>query len=60
VTERPGISRESDPENCDFADGQYEYDLYFEDDPQMGAYMRVRFPQKAAKKFSRSGSKAKC
>jgi len=33
---------------------------YFEDDRQMKAYMGVKFPQKAARKFGRSRSKAKC
>jgi len=57
---RPKICREYNPDNCDFTNGQYDYDLYFEDDRQMEAYMGVNFPQKAAKKFGRSRSKAKC
>ncbi len=32
----------------------------FEDDRQMEAYMGVKFPQRPAKKFSGSRSKAKC
>jgi len=57
---RPKICREYNPDNCDFTNGQYDYDLYFEDDRQMEAYMWVKFPQKAAKKLGGSRSKAKC
>lgn len=38
------------PENYDFTDDRYDYDLYFEDDQQMKACMGLKFPQKAAKK----------
>jgi Fe-S-cluster containining protein len=51
---RPRICRQYSLEKCDFTVGQYDYDLYFEDDRQMEAYTGVKFPQKAAKKFSRS------
>jgi len=49
---RPNICIDYKPVNCDFADGDYSYDLCFEDDQQMEAYMGIKFPQKAAKKFS--------
>ncbi len=57
---RPTICREYRSESCDFADAQYDYDLYFEDDLQMEAYMWVKFPQKAARKFGKLRSKTEC
>jgi len=48
---RPNICRDYKPVNCDFADGDYSYDLFFEDDQQMEAYMGIKFPQKAVKNF---------
>lgn len=48
---RPNICRYYKPVNCDFANGDYGYDLCFEDDQQMEVYMGIKFPKKAAKKF---------
>jgi len=39
------------PENCDFTGGQYDYDLYFEDDRQMEAYMGVTISTKSGKEI---------
>lgn len=57
---RPNICRQYNLDNCDFTNGEYGYDLYFENDCQMEMYMRIKFPQKAAKKFDRLKSTAKC
>jgi len=57
---RPKICGEYSPKNCDFANGQYHYNLYFEDDRQMEAFMLAKFPQKAERKLGSSISRAKC
>lgn len=53
---RPKICGEYSPKNCDFTDGQYNYDLYLEDVRKMEEYMKIRFPRTAARKF---GSKSR-
>jgi len=57
---RPNICRQYNPGNCDYTNGKYDYDLYFDNDLQMEIYMRIKFPQKAVKKFGKLKNTAKC
>lgn len=57
---RPKICRQYSPKNCDFTDGQFDYDLYFENDQHMEVHMEIKFPQQAAKKLGRLKSETKC
>ena len=40
---RPKICRKYRHEECDFVDGQYDYELHFTDDKQMEAYIKIKF-----------------
>jgi Fe-S-cluster containining protein len=52
---RPKICQGYSHDECDFVEGDYEYELHFTDDKQMEAYMRDKFdnptkPGQVAKK----------
>ncbi|NQV33899.1 MAG: YkgJ family cysteine cluster protein [Phycisphaeraceae bacterium] len=40
---RPTICRGYSHDECDFVEGDYEYDLHFTDDTQMEEYIKVKF-----------------
>ena len=41
--DRPRICREYSTDNCDWVDGEYDYDLHFTNDKQMQEYIKVKF-----------------
>ena len=52
---RPKICRSYSHDECDFVEGEYEYELHFTDDKQMEEYIKVKFdnnqkPKQATKK----------
>lgn len=57
---RPKICRGYSHDECDFVEGDYEYDLNFTDDKQMEEYIKVKFDNslKARKKAKKGRSKA--
>ncbi|MHC4294231.1 MAG: YkgJ family cysteine cluster protein [Planctomycetota bacterium] len=60
--DRPLICRTYSPEKCDFSDGDYGYDEYFETPEQLDAYARKTLGEKAyerAKKRARAKLEAK-
>ena len=60
---RPNICRKYRHSDCDFTEGEYDYELHFTDDKQMEEYIKIKFEnnvtekQKAKKK--KSGKKVK-
>jgi len=41
--DRPGICRKYRHSDCDFVEGEYDYELHFTDDHQMQEYMKIKF-----------------
>jgi len=62
---RPRICREHDTKDCDFTEGEYNYDLHFTNDTQMEEYIKIKFDNKKREKAKdqhqgrRRGRKAK-
>ncbi|MEJ2648594.1 MAG: YkgJ family cysteine cluster protein [Sedimentisphaerales bacterium] len=56
---RPNICRKYKHADCDFTEGEYDYELHFTDDRQMEEYIKIKFDnnviekQKAKKKKSK-------
>jgi Fe-S-cluster containining protein len=40
---RPRICRGYNHKDCDYTDGEYDYELYFTDNKQMEEYMKIKF-----------------
>ena len=40
---RPKICRKYDHDDCDFVQGEYDYELHFTDDKQMEEYIKIKF-----------------
>lgn len=56
---RPRICRAYDNGECDLAEGEYDYELYFTDDKQMDEYIKVKFDNKVKDKKSAMSKKRK-
>jgi Fe-S-cluster containining protein len=62
---RPNICRKYKHADCDFTEGEYDYELHFTDDKQMEEYIKIKFDnnviekQKAKKKKSKSKARGK-
>jgi len=53
---RPRICREYSTKDCDFVDGEYDYELHFTSDKQMEEYIKIKFDNNVKeKKKSKSG-----
>ncbi len=52
---RPKICRGYDHDECDFVEGDYEYDMHFTDDKQMEEYIKVKFDNNV--KFAKATKK---
>ena len=57
---RPKICRGYSHDECDFVEGDYDYDLHFTDDKQMEEYMKIKFDNssKTRRKTKKGRSKA--
>ena len=54
---RPAICRGYSHDECDFVEGDYEYDLHFTDDTQMEEYIKVKFDNNSkTKKVAKKGA----
>jgi len=42
-SKRPKICRDYSHKDCDFVDGEYDYEMHFTDDKQMAEYIRIKF-----------------
>jgi len=57
---RPNICRGYDHDDCDYVEGEYDYELHFTNDKQMEEYIKIKFDnnvtekQKAKKKQKKS------
>ncbi len=47
---RPRICREYSHKDCDFVDGEYDYELHFTNDKQMEEYIKIKFDNNASEK----------
>lgn len=59
--ERPKLCRHYSDDNCDYVEGEYDYELHFTDARQMEEYMKIKFgspPQKQRSK-PKKGQKRK-
>ena len=55
---RPGICRKYKHADCDFVDGEYDYELHFTNDREMAEYIRIKFDNNVIEK-PRSGKRQK-
>ncbi len=56
---RPKICRKYKADDCDFIDGEYDYDLHFTNDKQMEEYIRIKFDNNVIEKPAKSKKKKK-
>ncbi len=49
-SKRPNICRGYKHDDCDFVEGEYNYELHFTSDKQMDDYIRIRFDNNVNKK----------
>ena len=56
---RPNICRKYRHADCDFVEGEYDYELHFTDDKQMQEYIKIKFDNNAIEKQKGSSSKRK-
>jgi Fe-S-cluster containining protein len=56
---RPRICRKYRHADCDFVDGEYDYELHFTDDRQMEEYIKIKFDNNVVEKQKGRGSKRK-
>ncbi len=47
---RPKICRKYRHSDCDFSEGEYDYELHFTDDRQMAEYMKIKFDNNVTEK----------
>jgi Fe-S-cluster containining protein len=47
---RPNICREYKHEDCDFIEGEYDYELHFTNDKQMEEYIKIKFDNNLTEK----------
>ena len=52
---RPKICRKYKYKDCDFVEGEYDYELHFTDDKQMAEYIRIKFDNNKIEKPKRAG-----
>ena len=56
---RPSICRKYGHEDCDFVDGEYDYELHFTDDKQMEEYIKIKFDNNIKEKGKVTKTKKK-
>ncbi len=58
---RPRICREYRHADCDFVQGEYDYELHFTDDKQMEEYIKIKFDNNVTEKLKakKKGEKRK-
>ncbi|MBN1360509.1 MAG: YkgJ family cysteine cluster protein [Sedimentisphaerales bacterium] len=50
--QRPHICRKYKHADCDFTEGEYDYELHFTNDREMAEYMRIKFDNNISEKQS--------
>ena len=56
---RPHICRKYKHADCDYTEGEYDYDLHFTDDKQMEEYIKIKFDNNVTEKKKAKKSKSK-
>jgi Fe-S-cluster containining protein len=56
---RPRICRQYSHKNCDYVEGEYDFDLYFTDDKQMEEYIKIKFENRVVEKQKQRKTKTK-
>ena len=56
---RPKICRGYKMSDCDFIDGEYDYELHFVNDKQMEEYMKIKFDNNVSEKQRQKKKKKK-
>lgn len=51
---RPKICRKYKYKDCDYVEGEYDYELHFTDDKQMAEYIRIKFDNNRIEKPKRA------
>lgn len=55
---RPRICRQYTTKDCDFVDGEYDYDLHFTSPEQMEEYIKIKFDNNRKNKRKKSKKRA--
>jgi Fe-S-cluster containining protein len=58
-SKRPRICRGYNHKDCDYVEGEYDYELHFTSDKQMEEYIRIKFSNNIIKKAKVKSKKAK-
>jgi len=56
---RPRICRQYSHKDCDYVEGEYDFDLYFTDDKQMQEYIKIKFENRVVEKQKQRKTKSK-
>jgi Fe-S-cluster containining protein len=56
---RPRICREYTTKDCDYVDGEYDYDLHFTSPEQMEEYIKIKFDNNRKNKRKKSKKRTK-
>ena len=56
---RPRICRQYRHKDCDFVEGEYNYELHFTNDKQMEEYIKIKFDNNSIKKHKGKSPKRK-
>jgi len=56
---RPRICRQYSHRDCDYVEGEYDFDLYFTDDKQMEEYIKIKFENRVVEKQRQRKTKSK-
>jgi len=56
---RPRICRQYSHKDCDFVEGEYDFELHFTNDKQMEEYIKMKFDSKTTKKAKVKRQKVK-
>ena len=56
---RPNICRKYRHSDCDFTEGEYDYELHFTDDKQMEEYIKVKFDNNVKEKSKQKKKKSR-
>ena len=56
---RPKICRKYKHADCDFTDGEYDYELHFTDDKQMQEYIKIKFGNNITEKHKTKKTRKK-
>jgi len=54
---RPRICRKYSHKNCDYVEGEYDFDLHFTDDKQMEEYIKIKFDNNVIEKQNQKRAK---